>query len=171
MIEPTLLDYLRAAMQLTEQKFCEAFPHPVLISREVYLSDTFREAKTQVAGSKKATGPLSSPTITDVAPVLAVRPAPGSDGAEVSLGRSEECDLVIPHETVSGTQAVFVPHEEGSTTLIDMSGTNASRVNDEVMEQGRSTPLADGDKLAFGDCIFVFYTPAGFYSALRPKRP
>ena len=171
MIEPTLLDYLRAAMQLSEQKFCESFPHPVLISREVYMSDAFREAKTRVAGSEKATGPLTSPTITDVAPVLAVRPAPGSQGAEVSLGRSEDCDLVIPHETVSGTQAVFVPHDQGHTTLIDMAGTNASRVNDEVLEQGRSTPLADGDKLAFGDCIFVFYTPAGFYAALRPNRP
>jgi len=171
MIEPTLLDYLRAAMQLSEKKFCEAFPHPVLISREVYLSEAFQEAKTRAATSPKANRPLTSPTITDVAPVLAVRPAPGSQGAEVSLGRSEECDLVIPHETVSGTQAVFVQHDEGSVTLIDLAGTNASRVNDETLEQGRSTPLSDGDKLAFGDCIFVFYSAPGFYRALRPSRP
>lgn len=170
MIEPTLLDYLRAAMQLSEQKFCSAFPHPVLISRDVYMSESFQEAKTQAAGSAKVKGPLTNPTITDVAPVLAVRSAPGSQSSEVSLGRSEECDLLIPHETVSGKQAVFVCHAGGATTLIDLAGTNASRVNDVTLEQGSSTPLQDGDKLAFGDCIFVFYSPAGFYGALRPKR-
>ncbi len=170
MLEPTVLDYVRAAGQLDQERFCRQFPHPVLVSLAADLGHAFREVRTRLCGPAAA-GAEDDPSIRAVAPVLAVR-SDGGDaaGAEISLGRSEDCDLVIDHETVSSTQAVLLADPAGGGwRLLELEVTNPSRVNDRPLAPGQAVGLSDGDKLAFGDCRFVFYSPAGFFQMLQPN--
>jgi hypothetical protein len=172
MIEPTVLDYLRAAIQLKSEQFCERFPHPVLVSIGADLGDAFQEIKTRMCRRTKTADEHSTdPAIEGLAPVIAVRSDRNPRSGLIALGRSEDNDLMLEHETVSAEHATFIRDPaNGHIQLTDLGSTNPTQVNDDELPAGQPRRLADGDKLAFGDCVFVFYTPAGLHRLLS-KRP
>ncbi len=70
-------------------------------------------------------------------------------GPSVTVGRSRDCDLVLPDEegpASSGRHAEVV-HEEGAWWIRDLSSTNGTFVNGERVESAR---LRDGDQIGVG---------------------
>jgi len=72
---------------------------------------------------------------------------------EVSVGRGEENDLVIPHASISRTHARWM-RRDGGFELTDLNSTNGTYVNNQPLHG--STIVADGAEVRLGDVIFVF---------------
>ncbi|MBN2498025.1 MAG: FHA domain-containing protein [Deltaproteobacteria bacterium] len=168
-IEPTLLDYHSAAIQLDRKTFCQRFKHPVLVSTSAdlgELGESFQTAKTSadIIPLRRGQG---SPELGDTSPVLSVQPSRPGINFQVTLGRKEENDIVLNHETVSGKQAMFRgnPGAE-SYTVEDVGSTNPTQLNHTDLQARQRVSLRNGDVLTFGRLDFVFYYPGGLYDAL-----
>jgi hypothetical protein len=70
----------------------------------------------------------------------------------LSIGRSTECDIVIPDTNVSRRHAEIRPTIDGFN-LVDLGSTNGSLVNGERIAQRE---LREGDELAFGNTFLSF---------------
>jgi Mg-chelatase subunit ChlD len=73
---------------------------------------------------------------------------------EVSLGRGEDNDIVIPHPSVSRSHARLA-RRDGSFVLTDLNSTNGSYVNNQQV-QG-STLVSNGSEVRLGDIRFVLH--------------
>ena len=71
----------------------------------------------------------------------------------VTVGRSQESDLRIDHNTISRQHAVM-KMEEGQFRLYDMGSTNGTFVNDQRLRE--PAVLEDGAMVRFGEKSFVF---------------
>lgn len=71
---------------------------------------------------------------------------------EVSLGRGEDNDIVIPHASVSRSHARLA-RRDGSFVLTDLNSTNGSYVNNRPVEG--STIVGNGSEVRLGDIRFV----------------
>jgi pSer/pThr/pTyr-binding forkhead associated (FHA) protein len=71
---------------------------------------------------------------------------------EVSLGRGEDNDVVIPHASVSRAHARLL-RRNGVFELTDLNSTNGSYVNGQPV-QG-SVRVGSGNQVRFGDVRFV----------------
>jgi len=71
---------------------------------------------------------------------------------EVSLGRGEDNDIVIPHASVSRTHARLLKRN-GAYELTDLNSTNGSFVDDRQIRG--STVVSNGSQVRLGDICFV----------------
>lgn len=68
------------------------------------------------------------------------------------VGRESGCDLQILHPSVSRRHCE-IRHEDGRYYVRDLGSTNATRLNDTVVERAE---LSDGDHLVIGESIVKF---------------
>jgi pSer/pThr/pTyr-binding forkhead associated (FHA) protein len=71
---------------------------------------------------------------------------------EVSLGRGEDNDIVIPHASVSRTHARLA-RRNGAFELTDLNSTNGSYVNGSPVSG--TVQVANGSEVRFGDVRFL----------------
>ena len=69
-----------------------------------------------------------------------------------SIGRDEDCDIVLRDPTVSTHHAEIIARAEGCT-VTNLMATNGTRVNG---QQVQSAQLQDGDMIRFGQISLVF---------------
>ena len=74
------------------------------------------------------------------------------DTARVRVGRSQEADLHIPHNSVSRLHCE-IWRDGDSYRVRDLGATNTTRVNDAVVAEA---VLADGDHITLGESILKF---------------
>ncbi len=71
---------------------------------------------------------------------------------ELSLGRGEDNDIVIPHASVSRSHARLM-RRDGAYELMDLNSTNGTYLNDRPV-QG-SVTVTSGSEVRFGDIKFI----------------
>ena len=71
---------------------------------------------------------------------------------EVSVGRGEDNDIVIPHASVSRNHARLI-RRDGGFELADLNSTNGSYVNNQPV-QGAARVI-NGSEVRFGDIRFT----------------
>jgi hypothetical protein len=71
---------------------------------------------------------------------------------EVSLGRGEDNDVVIPHASISRAHARLM-RRNGTYELMDLNSTNGSYVNEQPVHG--STVVASGSEVRLGDIKFI----------------
>ncbi len=71
----------------------------------------------------------------------------------VTLGRASECEVSIPDTSVSRFHSRVEIGEDGCHRVTDLGSTNGTFVNNVRTTDG---PLADGDYLRVGNCIFRY---------------
>lgn len=81
---------------------------------------------------------------------------------QMSIGRLETNDIVIPQDNVSSQHARLICHPGGIVELIDLNSTCGTFVNDKPIEQ---KSLGGGEKLRFGVVEAMFETPASLAKA------
>jgi hypothetical protein len=131
------------------------------------LSDAARQMAQRARGAIGGASPAPASAPRVITPVTG-----GSDGArltaldrieaipaeyallkeEITVGRGEDNDIVIPHASVSRNHARLM-RRTGAFELTDLNSTNGSYVNNQAV-QG-SIGVASGSEIRFGDIRFT----------------
>jgi len=166
-------DYIDAAAALGQEAFCRQLPAPVLVAAIPLLERSFQAAPTRMLGEGEQHAARAARVKLDHrSAVLELRSRGPRQLPQISIGRAEENDLVIQDETVSSRHALFLPGPAGGgPALQDLESTNGTRVNDTGVIPMRVVKLRDGDVVSFGDATYLFYSPAGLWTALRKLLP
>jgi len=111
---------------------------------------------TPIAGNVRPPPPPSS-AITEarLTTVNPIDPIPAEYALlkdEVTLGRGEDNDVVIPHASISRAHARLMRHN-GAYELMDLNSTNGSYVNDQPVHG--SVRVQSGSEVRLGDIKFV----------------
>jgi hypothetical protein len=115
---------------------------------------------TPVAPSPRAAPPPSSvaaagaagPRLQTLNPIAPIASEYAVLKDEVSLGRGEDNDIVIPHASVSRTHARLLKRN-GAYELTDLNSTNGSFVDDQQIRGSRV--VSNGSQVRLGDIRFV----------------
>ncbi|MCB0404057.1 MAG: FHA domain-containing protein [Bdellovibrionales bacterium] len=75
----------------------------------------------------------------------------------LTIGRSDDNDIVIPSNSVSRNHALVEVHQNGQVTIRDNGSKNGILVNGNLV---RESSLANGDIVQVGDFAFRFNNPA-----------
>ncbi|HOX43900.1 MAG TPA: FHA domain-containing protein [Myxococcota bacterium] len=95
-------------------------------------------------------------------PVLTIETGDGQSDVEIVkerfvIGRSPECDVVLPDQLVSRQHAV-IEKQDDAWHLVDQKSGNGTFLNDKRITD---EPLYDGDEIHIGDARIVFTAPGG----------
>lgn len=107
-----------------------------------------------VAGAVRAAGAASPARLVTV---NRMDPVPAEYSLlkdEVTLGRGEENDLVVPHASVSRSHARLQRHD-GAFELTDLNSTNGTFVDNQPVSG--SVMVANGSEVRLGDVAFVLH--------------
>jgi len=167
-MEPILQDYIDAWAGLDRKTFIQQIGVPVLISKAYQDYMVFQSEATKFKESEIDTQPIRDhETLNHRQQVFEIRKIKPGPTHQITVGRSEDNDLVIHDETVSAQHALFLRDIKTSITqLQDRESTNGTRVNGAFLLPGRTPRLQDGDRILFGDAEFFFYSPGGLYDEL-----
>jgi len=134
-------------------------PNVAAAARQVLAQGSRLGARIQTPTSPAgAPGVVANSAATGEARLTAVEPIDPIPSeytllkTEVSLGRGEDNDIVIPHPSVSRSHARLARHD-GSFMLTDLNSTNGSYVNNHQV-QG-SAVVDSGSEVRLGDIRFV----------------
>lgn len=93
---------------------------------------------------------------------------PEVDGQELTVGRMEECTLVVHDPSVSKQHAILRWHAADKTCSVrDAGSMNGTWVNARSLGEGEEVRLSDGDALAFGDAQFLYLRAETLHAHLR----
>jgi pSer/pThr/pTyr-binding forkhead associated (FHA) protein/tetratricopeptide (TPR) repeat protein len=114
------------------------------------------------AADKTAILSLSDVAPPDQVPVLTIETADGQSDVEIMtdrfvIGRSPECDVVLPDQLVSRQHAV-IENRGGDWYIVDQQSGNGTFLNDKRISE---EPLYDGDEVHIGDARIIFTAPGG----------
>jgi len=171
MLDATVLDYLELATKLGETAFCHQLQVPVLVVPVPDTGNSFQSCPTRVVPEEEQSSPNSRYTrLSHQAGLIELHPGQPNPEQRVTIGRSEDNDVVLQDGTVSSRHAaILFDAHTASFALQDQESTNGTAINGRSVVPLRVTPIQDGDVLSFGDAVFLFFTPSGFYQALREK--
>jgi hypothetical protein len=122
------------------------------------------DANSGVRSSQAAAAPRPGPPVNTgvkgearLSTVEPIDPVPSEYSLlkeEVSLGRGEDNDIVIPHASVSRSHA-RLERRDGSFVLTDLNSTNGSYVDNHQVHG--TTVVTNGSELKFGDIRFILH--------------
>ena len=72
-------------------------------------------------------------------------------GRRLSVGRATDCDLSLPHGSVSKIHAAILMNREGTLLVSDTGSVNGTFINGRRINYGEARQLEDGDVIGFGD--------------------
>jgi pSer/pThr/pTyr-binding forkhead associated (FHA) protein len=162
-------DFIRLCMETDRESFANRIGGPILIYEHPRAGLSFNWGQTRLTENRKEV-PLTRDLIrkANTLPVLDLKRRNPGPAGQIRLGRSEDNDLVITDETVSSRHAVFQYYEQsGTCSLQDLASMNGTQVNRTRLVVGKAVVLFDGDVLAFGDSVFLFFYPTGLYDVLK----
>jgi diguanylate cyclase (GGDEF)-like protein len=117
-------------------------------------ADPITTQLTLLSGGPRRSGPRSACVVVIHGEGLGKRA--DIEQKPVTVGRSQEADLHIPHKSVSRQHCEIV-REGDAYRLRDLGATNRTRVNDLPVTE---TLLADGDHITLGETILKFISHA-----------
>ncbi|HKP72516.1 MAG TPA: FHA domain-containing protein [Pyrinomonadaceae bacterium] len=84
--------------------------------------------------------------------VLSFKPG----GRRLSVGRATDCDLSLPHPSVSKIHAALLMNREGTLLVSDTGSVNGTYINGRRIAYGEARQIEDGDVVGFGDAEVRF---------------
>ncbi|HEV2799319.1 MAG TPA: FHA domain-containing protein [Pyrinomonadaceae bacterium] len=79
--------------------------------------------------------------------VLSFKPG----GRRLSVGRATDCDLSLPHGSVSKIHAALLMNREGTLLVSDTGSVNGTYINGRRINYGEARQIEDGDVVGFGE--------------------
>ncbi|MBX3269577.1 MAG: FHA domain-containing protein [Sandaracinaceae bacterium] len=152
---PTLRDLL-GAHATDAAAFCRAHPHAFLVP---------------AAAARRGRRALALGTGALAHPIHAVESA-GGPWAAVTVGRSEECDVVLDDPRVSRHHATFERREgTGEYALLDAGSRNGVRIGAARLSAWSLVPVASEARISFGGLELIFLSAADLFALAAPLGP
>ena len=162
-------DLIRLARGASADKFAERFAHPFL--SHAPLSEA--SADTPPGWQTLQGSPESQARAAAIATAGAVQYLPivhrpkSTYSGFLSIGRADNCDLVLKEPTISKLHALFwIPKLNGSWTLADGKSRNGTFLNGARLSPMAKRPVQSGDLIRFGDLVAQFWLPSDLYERL-----
>ncbi|MHC4778055.1 MAG: FHA domain-containing protein [Planctomycetota bacterium] len=162
-----LKNYSDAARTFTREEFMEKFPDAVIMGLGS-SGQTSRRAFQTMAGfqanEEKVPG---RETELSVHPV--VKSGRNSFGHMITLGRSDNNDVIIDHPSVSKFHAFFTKNSSGNQySISDADSRFGTFVEDHRLRPSKTQVLNSGETVAFGKgSKYGFYLSGDFYDYLK----
>jgi hypothetical protein len=87
----------------------------------------------------------------------------------VTVGRTENNDLVFADATVSRFHAYLQANGKGGWRLVDADSSNGTWLGTRRVVPGTPAEIPDGARLRFGDVEVTFYVPDSFLAYVRQR--
>ncbi len=164
-----LRDYLDLR-QMPLEAFLAEVTSPVLLSLVPFAPDSTGIHVT--AGSHAPPGILPTGSLTaDQLQELVVfhvrHKAEVDAGAPVTLGRSEQNDVMLPINGLSRCHCSISQNPNGDYEFTDLGSTNGSLVAFVRAQKEKPVRLADGALVVLGEAYLRFLHPKSFYAELQ----
>jgi hypothetical protein len=130
----------------------QAAPPPPAVPRPMPRVTPVAPPPRAAPPSSVAAAGASGPRLQTLNPIAPIASEYAVLKDEVSLGRGEDNDIVIPHASVSRTHARLLKRN-GAYELTDLNSTNGSFVDDQQIRG--STVVSNGSQVRLGDIRFV----------------
>lgn len=133
-----------------------------LITNIVSGSEDALQGSTKPGGMPTTSEPLVFPLRKAAAPEPAARPP------EITLGRADKSDLVLPDPSISRLHASF--HRDartGNWKVMDAGSSNGTWLGTFKLPPQEPAFIPDQSVLRFGNVEVTFYSPRAFFDYLR----
>jgi len=158
-----LLSTLLPELDLRDEvAFARAHSHPWLLREPTAWHPTHPDGGETLLVPAAPAAPLEGSALA-----IALEPVV-RDSAQVTLGRSPACDLVIEEGTVSQLHLVFRRQGEG-WTVEDTGSTNGSWLDGVRLQKAEARPLSDGARLQAAQVLFTFASSSGLWRRLEAE--
>ncbi|MEW5851119.1 MAG: FHA domain-containing protein [Myxococcota bacterium] len=155
----TLEDLLRKADRLGKEAFCARYPHPFMVR----LDERGGVDEPSPWAFSTMASKLDVPRVPPAGPMakaFELLKSSGKGGRDmISLGRTNNNDVVIPEMSVSKFHAFFKVAGDRNWQLVDAGSSNGTRVNGQKLAAKAPTPVQSGDTVVLGDVAFLFLWP------------
>jgi FHA domain-containing protein len=149
--------------------FAERFQHPFIAHAPLPDSDfeTPPAWHTQSGSSEAQVRAVAMATATAVQYLPLVHRPKSTYSGFLSVGRADNCDLVLKEPTISKMHALFwIPNMVGTWMLADGKSRNGTFLNGARLQPLAKRPLRSGDLIRFGDLAAQFWMPADLVQRL-----
>ena len=139
-------------------------PPPPLLTRALW---ELAQARTVPAQSRHQNGLEVLTMLTRFDDLVVATLPPLGHDAELKVGRTSECALMIPDPTVSKLHAVLRwDRTQAGCSIQDLGSSNGTFINMKDIQK-EETLLGDGDTIGFGDAQFVYLLTPTLQEQLR----
>jgi pSer/pThr/pTyr-binding forkhead associated (FHA) protein len=149
---------------LTKEGFIKTHPYPFLVEIDPKpLNTDSRVFETIASRSREDREQFRSQTkIESASRVLRVsKRSPDAFGGKISVGRSPNNDIVLPHMSVSKFHAYFtVSDVRFEYTLFDANSSNGTILNGLPLTPLQAAEVRNGDRISFGGELLFFFLMA-----------
>lgn len=156
-------EWQKVKRETKRDAFVARYSHPFLIRRRLVQTmgvptEVTDDAWTErIAFETSVVDPSAVPvTVPDGgrlkgARIVAVVKAPGSPFQDrISVGRAQNCDVVLRDTSVSKLHAHFRPLGPSEAELCDVKSANGTSVNGRRLVPGKPVRVTSGDTIIFG---------------------
>ena len=162
-------DLVRLARSGSSDKFAERFAHPFL--SHAPLVDAGGETPPgwqTLSGSPEAQARAAAIAAAGAVHYLPIVHRPKSTySGFLSIGRADNCDLVLKEPTISKMHALFwIPKMVGNWMIADGKSRNGTFLNGTRLTPMAKKVVRSGDLIRFGDLVAQFWLPSDLYERL-----
>ncbi len=160
-----------------DEYFIEQYKHPflVIIRRftDVTVSDTDFATTTLKVSNLKELGALATGRKleqTAVVYALAKRNGANPYTSMITVGRVDNCDIIIRSSSVSKFHAYFSPNSKNPEQfdICDAGSSNGTTLNSTILEPTKRVEIENNDIIELGsDVLLRYYSPTGFLASLK----
>jgi hypothetical protein len=173
------------ASRKTEEDFVQSFNHPFLVlvsdSSEVATDDVDQEYFTTVGdaiGLDDIQGIAEGRILDPEAQVFPVVKRPGINPytGMVTVGRADNCDIIIRSAEISKFHFYLVPNpvEPGQYSIGDGGSKNGTKLGDIAILPKKTEKIESGDSIFIGNSVVMrFFSPSHFQEMVKhsPRIP
>jgi hypothetical protein len=162
-VKSFLLSTLLPELDLRDEAaFARAHPHPWLLREPTAWHPTHPDGLQTLLMPPTVATPLEGSALA-----IALEPVV-REGAQVTLGRSPSCDLVVEEGTVSLIHLVFRQEPDG-WTVEDPGSTNGSWLDGVRLDKAVPRRLVEGARLQAAQVLFTFSSSSGLWRRLEAE--
>jgi hypothetical protein len=169
----------RVKQSTPREQFLVTYRHPFLVRQKlrrtsasgtpVVINDDWTERvsfHTDVVDPGQVLTPAPAGRLRG-ARVVAVVKAPGNPFPDrISVGRAQNCDIVLRDASISKLHAHFKVLGPGQAELTDTKSANGTRINGRPLAPGHTLLVGGGDTLIFGAVAVQFLDPMRLWELL-----
>ena len=158
-----LESFAKSVEHMTEELFCRAFKQPFLVQADKSAASMPQEA-FDTAYIDTDILPLSAEYACLIFPI--VKHGRNAFADMVTIGRTSNNDLVVPHLNVSKFHAYF-RRVKGKWALRDANSKNGTFIAEKRLQPGQDYRLIDKSLISLSDRIgFIFFLPATLFRVI-----